>query len=139
MNNKKLSEQCVEYCDVVKKYSGIENKIYEKILEITKLFDWHAYTIDLYYLVDDDLKIHYTGSYMGYSDRDNCTFPLKWLDLDKEEIRKLVKADKERMRKVYEEQKKKEQEQLKQAAEEKERIEYERLKAKYERGSNYGK
>lgn len=133
MDNKKLSEQCVEYCNIVEKYSGIENKIYEKILGITKLFDWHAYTIDLYYLVNDDLKIHYTGSYMGYSDRDNCSFPLKWLDLDKEEIKKLVEERKERLRKEAEEQKKKEREQLQQAAEEKERTEYERLKAKYEK------
>lgn len=134
MNNKKLSEQCVEYCNIVEKYSMAEYKIREKILEIVKLYDRHAYIIDRYSHWDDSLEAHYTGSYCGCSDYNDYIFPIKWLDFEKEELRKLVEADKERMRKAYEE-----QEQLEQAAEEKERIEYERLKAKYERESDYGK
>lgn len=128
-----LSEQCVEYCNIVEKYSMAEYKIREKILEIVKLYDRHAYIIDRYSHWDDSLEAHYTGSYCGCSDYNDYVFPIKWLDREKEELRKLVEADKERMRKAYEEQKKKEREQFQQDVERKEKAEYERLKAKYEK------
>ena len=133
MSDKLLSEKCVEYCDIVKKYSTTEYKIREKILEIVKLYNKYAYTIDSYDHDNGNLDVYYTESCYGCRDFGYNYFPVKWLDLDKEELRKVVEADKEEMRKIYEEQKKKEQEQLKQAAEEKDRIEYERLKAKYEK------
>lgn len=132
---KLLSEQCRD----VKKYSETENKIRRKILEIVKLFDYHVCDIDDYFLDNDNLDVYYTGSYCGCRDYGDVFFPVVWLDLEKEEIRKLVEAKKEEWRKAAEQQKKEEQEKEQQEAERKERKEYERLRAKYERGSNYGK
>jgi hypothetical protein len=133
MSDKLLSEQCVEYCDIVEKYSETEDKIMRKILEIVKLYNKYAYTIDSYYHNNGNLDVYYTESCCGCSDFGTHYFPVKWLDLDKEDLRKVVEADKEEMRKLYEEQKKKEQEKQQQAAEEEDRIEYERLKAKFEK------
>ena len=67
-------------------------------LEIIKLYNKFAYIIDRYYYDDDgNLDVYYTESFQGYSDFGSQFFPVKWLDLDKEEIKKLVEAEKEEM------------------------------------------
>lgn len=131
MDNKKLSEQCVEYCDIVEKYAETEDKIRSKILDIVQLFDRRAYTLVIYFLINDELQVIYNGAYCCDSETRDLSFPVKWLDLDNKKISKLVEAKKEELRKEIEKQKKKEQEQMEQEAERRERQEYERLKAKY--------
>lgn len=123
MENKTLSEQCREYCKVLDKYALTEYNLSIKILEIVRFFDWYIYNIEQYRIEGDILKVYYTGIHRGYSYNDKCFFPVGWLDLDKEEIKKFVEAKKEE-----------EQEQKEQEAERRERQEYERLKAKYDKG-----
>lgn len=145
MDNKLLSEQCVEYCKLIESLSETEEKLENKILDIIQLLDHHAYSIESYSIIDehDLLEVDYMGSYCGYVEPNSDFIPMKWLDLDIDEIMKILEAQHEKERKKEErrkkrekENKKKKMENKKKAAEKKERKQYERLKAKFDKKEN---
>jgi hypothetical protein len=82
------------------------------------------------------LEVYYLGSYYNCSDRGSTSIPVKWLDLDESEIKKLIEIEIEERRKQEEIRKQEELERYKKELEEKERQEYERLKAKFETKDN---
>lgn len=134
MSEKLLSTECVEYCKLIESLSETEEKLENKILDIIQLYDHHAYLINSYFIYDDEfLTVNYMASYLGDSDDETAFVRIKWLDLDRSEIKKLIEAEEEERRKRAEIRKQEEQERLKKEAEEKERLEYERLKAKFDK------
>lgn len=137
MSEKLLSQECVDYCNLLESLHETEDKIRNKLLDIIQLYDYHAYLIDSYFMHDDEfLTVNYMASYLGDSDNETYLVPIKWLDLERFEIKKLLEAEEEERRKRAEIRKQEEQERLKKEIEEKERQEYERLKAKFEKREN---
>jgi hypothetical protein len=145
MSEKLFSEQFREYCKLIESLSESKEKFEDKILDIIQLLDHHAYSVESYSIIEehDLLEVNYMGSYCGYVEPNSDFIPMKWLDLDIDEIRKILEAEYEKERKREERRKKREKankkkkmENKKKAAEKKERKEYERLKAKFEKENN---
>jgi Zn-finger nucleic acid-binding protein len=137
MDNKLLSQECVDYCNLLENLSTTEDKIRNKLLDIIQLYDHHAYLIDSYFIYNEEfLTVNYMASYLGDSDNETYLVRIKWLDLDRSEIKKLIEAEEEERRKQAEIRKQEELERYKKELEEKERQEYKRLKAKFETKDN---
>jgi hypothetical protein len=137
MAKKLLSEECVDYCNLLENLSTTEDKIRNKLLDIIQLYDHHAYSIESYFIYDEEfLTVNYMASYLGDSDNETYLVRIKWLDLDRSEIKKLIEAEEEERRKQAEIRKQEELERYKKELEEKERQEYKRLKAKFETKDN---
>jgi hypothetical protein len=145
MSEKLFSEQFREYCKLIESLSESKEKFEDKILDIIQLYDHHAYSVESYSIIEEDdlLEVNYMGSYCGYVEPNSDFIPMKWLDLEIDEIRKILEAEYEKERKREERRKKREKankkkkmENKKKAAEKKERKEYERLKAKFEKENN---
>lgn len=135
MKNKLLSEQCIEYCNITKNLSEIEDKLHDKIYEIVELFDCCVDSIEHYSLDADNKILNVSYSYSSEAETyyDTVDMPIEWLDLDKTEIRNLIKIRKEEKLRIMRELAAKAEERRKKEVEMKERAEYERLKAKYEK------
>lgn len=137
MSEKLLSQECVDYCKLIESLHETEEKLENKLLDIIQLYDHHVYLIDSYFIYNEEfLTVNYMASYLGDSDNETCLVPIKWLDLDRSEIKKLIEAEEEERRKQTEIRKQEELERYKKEVEEKERREYERLKAKFETKDN---
>ena len=137
MAEKLFSEQFREYYKLIESLGESKDKFEDKILDIIQLYDHHAYSIESYFIYNEEfLTVNYMASYLGDSDNETYLLRIKWLDLDRSEIKKLIEAEEEERRKREEIRKQEEQERRKKEAEEKERQEYERLKAKFETKDN---
>lgn len=128
MTSKKiLSEQFIEYYKQLESLNKTDEKIRRKLLEIVKFHDHFAKTIEFYSFIKENktIKVIFKYDYLNFIDLDEYVIPIEWLDLKKNEIRKIIEAEQEaeRQRKIEEEKKE---------LEERERKEYERLKAKFE-------
>lgn len=143
MEEKLLSEQCREYCKLIESLSESKDRFEDKILDIIRLYDHGAYSVESYSVIEehDLLEVNYMGSYRGFCEPNSDFIPMKWLDLELDEIRKIIEAEYEKERKREERRKKREKankkkkrENKKKEKEIKERKEYERLKAKFEKG-----
>lgn len=140
MADKLLSQECVDYCNLTKILSEIEDRLNDKIFEIVETYNNYANSIELSSLIVDNktLKVIYNYSNCVDEGHDKFVMPIEWLDLDKAEIKELVltrkKEEMERLKemtRIAEAKRKKETEM-------KERAEYERLKAKFEKEKNNG-
>lgn len=131
MAKKLLSEQCIEYSNFIESFSKTDEKICRKLLEIVKFHDSFARTIEFYSFIKENktIKVLFKYDYLGFIDYSEYVIPIEWLDLKKNEIRKIIEAEQEaeKQRKIEEEKKE---------LEEKERADYERLKAKFEKEEN---
>ena len=133
MANKLLSQECIDYCNITKSLSEIEDKLNDKILKIVELYDNYVDSIEHYSLGADNKTLEVVYEYSSHDDygRDTVIIPVKWLDSDENEIIKLVEAKIEEEKRLKEEMRKKEEERQKKEDEKKERAEYRMLKAKY--------
>lgn len=135
MSEKLLSQECVDYCNITKNLSEIEDKLNDKIYKIVELYDSSVDSIEHFSLDADNKILNVSYSYSSEAETYYDTFdmPIEWLDLNKTEIRKLIKIRKEEELRIIMEFAAKAEERRKKEAEEKERQEYERLKAKFEK------
>jgi hypothetical protein len=138
MSEKLLSQECVDYCNITKNLSEIEDKLNGKIYVIVELYDTSVDSIEHYSLDTDNkiLNVNYSYSSEAETYYDTFDMPIEWLDLDNTEIRKLIKIRKEEELRIIKELAAKAEERRKEEVEEKERQEYERLKAKFETKDN---
>lgn len=108
MANKPLSETCVSYCKLLEGFSNLEDAIRNKLLKIVKIYDSDAVEIIRYTLEECSNTLAVLYRYYCYCDfgRFTVTIPIKWLDLDDNEIIEPVKAkleeDKRRLKAKYE-------------------------------------
>lgn len=129
MTSKKiLSEQFIEYYKLIESLNKTDEKIRLKMLEIVKFHDPFAKTIEFYSFIKENktIKIIFKYNCFNCIDFSEYVIPIEWLDLKKNEIKKIIKAEQE------EERRKKREEEDK-AIEERERKEYERLKTKFDK------
>lgn len=135
MIDKLLSEKCIEYYNLLERFSETEAEITDKLLKIVKTYDHFAKSIEFCSFDPGNKTLRVVYEYMCCGDCEchECDIPVEWLDLFDSEIKEVVEAKrKEEMRKKEElanEMRKKDAE----IRELRERREYERLKAKYEK------
>jgi hypothetical protein len=107
MADKLLSEACVSYCKLLESFSETEGAIRNKLLKIVKIYDSDAVEIIRYTLEEcsNTLDVLYQYYCYGEIGRFTVTIPIKWLDLDDNEIIELVEAkieeDKRRLKAKY--------------------------------------
>jgi hypothetical protein len=100
-SEKLLSDRCREYCDVIGNSGNLKEKLDKKILEIIKLYDSHAYFIEDFYTIDqhDLLTIEYLTSRKSWVEEMCKDIPVKWLDFEIDEVKKIIESQKEEQKK----------------------------------------
>ena len=101
MGEKLLSTECVEYCKALKRFNTrfgkTKYKLYNKISDIVLMYDTTVYSINFYDLTLDNKTLEIT--YSDGVDQFEYSIPIEWLDLPWDEVRDLIKAQKEEQKK----------------------------------------